>query len=161
MNDISSYTINSKWVTIIHNWFLPLACSDQQPWSSSNLSDLYLAWSFLDTNTQNHNRVTQLLITQHSSPSISFMPFLMSFLYWLLMRCHEYVNFNSSVSLFSMTLWRYAFSWAYRESHTTYFTNRSLSPVLSWLPGWPRVKQSLLLSLTLSPCPYCNCGRTS
>ena len=40
------------------------------------------------------------------APSISFIPFLMSFLYLLLMRCQAYVNLRSSVSLFSATLWR-------------------------------------------------------
>ena len=44
------------------------------------------------------------------APSISFIPFLMSFLYLLLMRCQAYVNLRSSVSLFSATLWRQIFS---------------------------------------------------
>ena len=43
-------------------------------------------------------------------PSISFIPFLMSFLYWLLMRCQAYVNLSPSVSLFSAILCRYTFS---------------------------------------------------
>ena len=45
-------------------------------------------------------------------PSMSLMPFLISFLYWLLMRCHEYVNFTSSVTLFSASCCLYSSSQA-------------------------------------------------
>lgn len=68
------------------------------------------AWIYHKSSTR---AVTQRFSITFYTPSINFIPFLMSFLYWLLMRCQAYVNFTSSVRRFSVMPWRYAFSWAY------------------------------------------------